>query len=64
MPPYPTQRRSIKDLSLRKSQVLSDMMFYEKSLGYGDFHDWARLARARKELKEINQILERNDITY
>ena len=64
MPPYPGQNRRLSDLSNRKYSLLTDMIFWEKSLGYGDFHDWVKLTKARKELKEINQRLERRDINY
>ncbi len=51
------QRLLAISLVSRKKELLSDILFWEKSLALGDFHDFANLVRAKKELKEINEIL-------
>jgi len=53
-PPYPTPFRILSNLISKRDDLLSDMIFMEKSLSTGDFHDWAKLVRARKDLKELN----------
>jgi hypothetical protein len=58
IPPYPTTQRIASDLLRLRSQLLSDIHFMEKSIGYRDFRCFAKLAKARIEFSDINKRLD------
>ena len=64
MPPYPSQRRIAFDLTDRKKKLLEAILFFEKALSSGDFHNFAELTRARVELREINKKLDNFAMDY
>lgn len=57
MPPYPTQRRIALDLARKKYLLISNIYFMEKSMIGGDFHNFASLTLAKRELRRINEKL-------
>jgi len=58
MPPYPTMRRIISDLSRRKDGLLTEMMFIENAMLNNDFRYFKKLVKDRLELRAINESLE------
>ena len=62
MPPYPSCRQRANALVARKNDLLSQMIFMEKSLAGWDFRNFAKLVRAKDELHRINQQLEESEV--
>lgn len=58
MPPYPTHRQRANALLARKNDLLSLMIFMEKSVAGWDFRNFVKLVKAKDELHRINKELE------